>query len=199
MSDAELMAAIRERDTGAFETLAARYRELLARHLQSMVRESNTSADLLQEALLRVWTHADQWEERGSVRAWLFRIATNLALNHLRAQRRRREQPLLLPPLLSDQEEDDSFLPSWMIDTVSLGPEEQAARNERHALLYQLIAALPAEKRDVMLLVHDADLDLRTVAAHLSIPEGTVKSRLHHARTQLARQWHDFDAEEDHL
>src|SRR5687767_2583288 len=78
----------RRRDGAAFETLTARYREPLLRHLVSMVRDGAAADDLLQEALLRVWTRADRWDGRGAVKAWLFRIATNLALNHLRTVRR---------------------------------------------------------------------------------------------------------------
>src|SRR5687767_6259630 len=83
------------RDESAFETLAGRYREPLRRHIASIVRADPLAADdLLQEVLLRVWTRADTWDGRGAVKAWLFRIATNLALNPLRTLRRRHERSL---------------------------------------------------------------------------------------------------------
>src|SRR5262249_33341615 len=96
-SDAELIARVRERDAEAFEILAARYRERVVRHLAGIVRDDGAAGDVTQEVFLRVWTHAAQWDGRGSFRAWLFRMATNLALNHLRSVRRRRELPLALP------------------------------------------------------------------------------------------------------
>src|ERR671932_347450 len=90
-SDPELLAQIRARDAGAFETLFARYRELVRRQAQRIVRDESAADDLVQEVFLRVWTRSEQWDGRGACKAWLFRIATNLALNHLRTVRRRRE------------------------------------------------------------------------------------------------------------
>ena len=62
-----------------------------------LVRDEPAAEDLLQETFLRVWTRAGQWNGQGTFKGWLFRIATNLALNHLRTRRRRPEQPLELP------------------------------------------------------------------------------------------------------
>src|SRR5262245_30078588 len=109
LSDRELMLGVGARDAGAFEELCARYGEPLRRHLQRMLRDADAAEDLLQETLLRVWTHAGQWDGRGAPRAWLFRVATNLALNHVRALRRRPQQPLVPPPDPSDLEEEPAI------------------------------------------------------------------------------------------
>jgi RNA polymerase sigma-70 factor (ECF subfamily) len=192
-TDTQLMAAICARDAEAFEILAQRHREMLRHCLLQIVRDPNTADDLLQETLLRVWMRAEQWDERGAVRAWLVRIATNLALNSLRTCSRRREQPLE-PPRRDVFEEEEPLTPAWLIDPAENRPEELAAQAERRARLQSLIGDLPEEKRDVLRLVVEADMELREVAETLDIPEGTVKSRLHHARKRLARQWHDFEA-----
>ena len=76
-----------------FKQLYAQYGEGILRHVARMVR-SDAAQDLVQEAFLRAWQRAEQWDGRGTFKAWLYRIATNLALNHLRTVRRRREQPL---------------------------------------------------------------------------------------------------------
>ena len=186
------MAGVRERDAAAFELLFARYRERVARHLSGVVRDEGAAGDLAQEVFLRVWTRAEQWDGRGSFRAWLFRIATNLALNHLRTVRRRREQPLEIAPD-PVSEEDDARVPAWMIDAATLGPEAALELAEEQRRLRRLVEQLPEEKREVLQLVHEAEMELREVAAALSIPEGTVKSRLHHARRQLAREWNERD------
>lgn len=195
LSDQELIARVCERDAGAFEALCQRYGGPLRRHLLRMLRDADAAEDLLQETLLRAWTHAAQWDGRGSPRAWLFRIATNLALNYIRAQRRRPQQPLEVPRDPADPDEQPA-IPGWMVDRTSLGPGEALEQAEQLALLRQLVAGLPEEKREVLRLIHDAEMEIGEVAQALGIPRGTVKSRLHYAMQRLARQWRDAENEE---
>ncbi|MFL5803661.1 MAG: RNA polymerase sigma factor [Roseiflexaceae bacterium] len=194
LSDHDLMARVRERNVGAFEALCERYGEPLRRHLLRMLRDADAAEDLLQETLLRMWTHAAQWDGRGAPRAWLFRIATNLALNHVRTLRRRRQQPLDIPPDPADPDEEPA-IPGWMIDRASLGPGDALELAERLALLRRLVAGLPEEKREVLRLIHDAEMEIGEVAQTLGIPPGTVKSRLHYATQRLAREWRDAEGE----
>ena len=63
-------------------------------HIARIVREPAATEDLVQEVFLRVWTRAEQWQGSGTVKGWLYRIATNLSLNHLRSVKRRPQQPL---------------------------------------------------------------------------------------------------------
>jgi RNA polymerase sigma-70 factor (ECF subfamily) len=194
LSDQELMVQVRTGDANAFEALCDRYTPLLRRHLLRMLRDVDAAEDLLQETLLRVWTHAAQWDGRGTLRAWLFRVATNLALNYIRTIRRRRQQPLDIPPDLAEPDQE-SEVPGWMIDTVSLGPDALLELDERHALLRRLLAELPDGKREVLRLIHDDELEIGEVARTLGIPPGTVKSRLHYAMQRLARAWRDSEGE----
>lgn len=191
-SDEELMVLIGTGDPEAYALLYTRYHQPLHRHLLGMLRDTEAAADVLQETLLRAWTHADQWDGRGTPRAWLFRTATNLALNHIRAARRRPQQPLV-PPAESANPEDEISVPSWMIDTVSLGPDDKVALTERNALLRRLVAELPREKQEVLRLVHEAGMEIAEAAQALGIPPGTVKSRLHYATRRLARAWREAD------
>jgi RNA polymerase sigma-70 factor, ECF subfamily len=193
-SDHELMIGVRERDASAFEALCERYGSPLRRHLLRMLRDADAADDLLQETLLRVWTHAGQWDGRGAPRAWLFRVATNLALNHVRTLRRRPQQPLVLPPDPLEADEEPT-IPGWMVDTVSLGPGEALELSERRDLLRRLVAGLPEEKREVLRLIHGAEMEIAEVAQALGIPPGTVKSRLHYATQRLAREWRDAEGE----
>ena len=189
-TDQDLLVQIQTGDPEAFEELVRRYQEVLRRHLLRMVRSGDAADDLLQEVFLRVWTHAEQWRGLGSCKAWVFRIATNLALNYIRSAQRHKQQPLDVLANKFD-EDDDSIIPNWIIDSASLGPDEVLEHAERYALLQRLVGKLPAEKREVFRLVHEAEMDIREVAQTLGIPEGTVKSRLYYATKRVAQQWQD--------
>jgi RNA polymerase sigma-70 factor (ECF subfamily) len=192
-SDEELMARIVEHDADAFDVLAARYERILARHLFGILRDDDAARDLVQEALLRVWTHAHQWDGLGSPRRWLLKIANNLALNYIRTVRRRRERPLDVPAESGD--DDEYGAPEWMIDDSSPRPDEALELAEQRRLLRRLMDSLPDDKREVLLLVYEADADIREAAGILGIPEGTVKSRLHSARQRLASEWRSIEPE----
>lgn len=189
--DSDLVARILERDAHAFEVLFERYAEPLCWHLVAIVHSETAARDVVQETFLRVWTHAEQWYGDGPFRAWLYRIATNLALNHLRWVQRRREVPLELPPDADDDEDVPTSVPAWMVDAASLGPEAALEQAEQRARYRQILGRLPEEKREVFRLVHELEMSLRETADALDIPEGTVKSRLYYARAQLARQWRE--------
>lgn len=195
-SDESLIERVLERDAHAFETLFHRYSEMLCHHLTRIVRDRAAADDLVQEVFLRVWGRAEQWNGQGPFRAWLFRIATHQAFNHLRTIQRRREQPLEAPRPPAD-EEDENPVPAWMIDASTPGPDALLEQAEQRGLLRRFIDELPEEKREVFRMIHDAEMEVREIAEALRIPEGTVKSRLHYARRHLARRWRDIAGEQE--
>lgn len=192
-ADQQLISQIVARDTDAFEHFFARYHSAMVRHINKMVRDDGATEDLVQELFLRVWNRADQWDGSGSVKAWLYRIAGNLALNHLRTVRRRPQQrlPTMHQPLPKENwNDDDEFsIPAWMIDDAAVRPDVAIVDAEQRKRLWQMVDTLPDEKRAVLRMVYDANMDLRSVAAALGIPEGTVKSRLYHGRKLFAERW----------
>lgn len=192
-TDANLMDSIRARDAVGFDTLRLRYKSIILYHLMSIIHNADAADDLMQETFLRVWTRAEQWDGRGTVKAWLFRISTNLALNHLRSASRRKET--LLERKLEDEEEDDVLVPEWMIDSVIPGPEAAFENAERAQILRELVDGLPEEKRELIRLVYEAEMDVREAAEMLGIPEGTAKSRLHYSAKRLAREWRNLEDE----
>jgi RNA polymerase sigma-70 factor (ECF subfamily) len=186
LPDQELMEQIQAQQTWAFDQLFERYEVALHRHVYAIVRDEPAADDLLQEIFLRLWTHSNQWNGQGAVKGWLFRIATNLALNHLRSRRRHPEQPLELPENLLE-EDDLPDTPGWLVDTTSLGPAAVVEQVEQAARLQRVLYDLPEEKRELLHLVHQMEFSLREAADELGIPEGTAKSRLHYAREQVKR------------
>ncbi|MEZ4859891.1 MAG: RNA polymerase sigma factor [Caldilineaceae bacterium] len=198
-SDQTLISQICVQDAAAFEAFFARYLAAMQRHMLNIVRDEAATEDLVQELFLRVWTRAEQWDGRGPVKAWLYRMAGNLALNHLRTLRRHPQEPLPTTPKAlpkEDWNDDDEFaIPAWMIDDAAIRPDAFLVEAERRRRFWQMVDTLPAEKRDVLQLVYNAEMDLHSVAKELGIPEGTVKSRLHHSKRQLAERWGPHDAE----
>ncbi|MBI2303085.1 MAG: RNA polymerase sigma factor [Armatimonadetes bacterium] len=182
------------RDEAAFEAVCVRLRPELRRHLLDILRDSGAADDLVQEVLLRLWT-ADPPPAPAGVRAWLHRVATNLALNQLRTARRRPAEPL--DPGRLGAALRDGGVPA--AGALAATPEAAFERAETAGLCRRAVADLPAAHRAVVALVYEADLRLRDVAEVLGVPEGTVKSRLHAARRQLSRRWRELapDWEDD--
>ncbi len=203
LADAECARRIKARDEAAFEQLFERYGAVLQRHVSSIVRsdpEAEAAAqDLVQETFLRVWTRAEQWNGQGSFKSWLFRTATNLALNHLRTLRRHPAQPLAADdPGHRDEwaEEEETLAPGWLVDTSTLGLDASLEQAEERARLAHALDRLPEEKREVIQLVREMELSIRDAAGRLGIPEGTVKSRLHYAEKQFNQAWNELDTDE---
>lgn len=190
-SDCTLVERALSGDAAAFEALLERYRAPIRRHLLRYTHDDVAAQDLLQETFLRVWTRGDQWDGRGTFRAWLYRVATNLGLNHLRTVQRRRETPLETEAEL--EMDEGERVPAWMVDDTSLGPQAALERAEERQQVRRLVAALPNEKRAVLRLVHEMEMTIHDAAEQLEIPEGTVKSRLYYARKQLADDWQALD------
>jgi RNA polymerase sigma-70 factor, ECF subfamily len=192
-TDESLVQRLQQGDNTALDLLYDRYASALQRHVRSMVHNDEASADLVQEIFVHVWQRAEQWRVPGSVKGWLYKIATNLALNHLRSRRRHPEQPLEAPveyqPSEGWQQEAETRVPGRLIDAAALRPEARLAAAERNRQLWQLVDELLPDKRQVFHLVYEAEMDLRSVADALEIPEGTVKSRLHHGKRHLTRRW----------
>ena len=151
--DARLFRQIAEmRDAEAFTALSDIYRAPLHRFLAAQTDNDQAAADdLLQEVWLRLWTRASSFEYDGTVRAWLFRIAANLAANYRRTRTRRRESSLIGE---ADTEND-----------IARGPEEILFRAEQNASVRRLVAELPEDTRELLRLVHEEEQPLRDVAA----------------------------------
>jgi len=197
-SDANLIARILDRDTDAFDMLYARYGEKIRLRLLRIVREESVAQDLAQEVFLRVWTRVEQWRGEGVFAGWLNRMATNLALNHLRSIRRRREHSLEIPKETYDWDDEEGIqVPGWMIDTVTLGADEMVVLQEQHEMIQNLLECLPEEQQEVIRLVVDAQVDIQSAADTLGIPEGTVKSRLYYAKKRLVKEWKDMEIKEE--
>ena len=190
LTDQALMKKVQSGDKLAFDLLYERYQGVIRCYLLRIVHSEAAAADdVTQDVFLRVWIHAHQWSAKGRFKAWLFRIATNLAFDALRAANRHPEQPLSDPDSQPVAEDEVYSFQAWIVDTSTLEPDIAVEMAERQRHLWRLIDQLPEEKRMVLSLVAEMEMSIQTVAERLGIPEGTVKSRLHYARHWVSQNW----------
>lgn len=172
LSDEEVVARVRAGDTPLFELLMRRHNQRLYRAARSILRDEAEVEDVLQEAYVSAFTHLDQFLGRARFSTWLTRIAVHEALH--RSKRKRR--------FTGSEEVVDG------LESPEAGPEKRAFHGELRQILEAAIDRVPEGYRTVFMLREVEGLNTADTAACLSIPEETVKTRLHRARQQLRRQ-----------
>jgi len=185
-ANALLVQKARQGDARAFEQLARDVERPLYRLAVRMVGQVDAE-DVVQDALLAAWRSLASFEG-SSFRAWIFRIATNRALDRLRSRRRHPELPLDPPA-----EEDDDR--SWA-EPAAPGPElaDLAADREALVVVEEALTTLPAEQRAALLLRDIEGFAYEEIAIITAVEIGTVKSRIHRGRLAVrnalvARGW----------
>jgi RNA polymerase sigma-70 factor, ECF subfamily len=177
-SDAELMARVRAGDREAFADLVDRHKDAVVNYLTRISGSRDRAEDLGQETFLRLFRSAGGYVEQGFLRAYLFRIATNLVRSEERRERRQR----LLMPLLGGGESDRS-------EPVA---HSGLLRKELQRELNEAVARLPLRCR-VPLVLHEIEgWSYADIAAELSCREGTIKSRIHRGRQSLKVQLESY-------
>jgi RNA polymerase sigma-70 factor (TIGR02960 family) len=185
----QTLARARAGDAGAFRELTDPHRRELQVHIYRIVGSAQDAEDLLQETLLAAWRGLEQFEERASVRAWLYRIATNRSLDALRASRRRPEEermPQLPEPTrwsepLWLQPYPDLFLDGIPDDAP--GPEARYETKEAIALAFIVgLQHLPPQQRAALVLRDVLGYRAGEVAEMLETSEASVNSLLRRAR-----------------
>jgi RNA polymerase sigma-70 factor (ECF subfamily) len=171
-SDAELMADVREGDRDAFARLVDRHKDAVVSYLTRLCGDRDRAEDLAQDSFLRLFRAADGYREQGFLRAYLFRIATNLVRSEERRERRLR----LLLPFLSGRDRAEPSAASGML------------LQEMHRQVAGAVAALPLRFR-VPLVLHEIEgWSYADIAQELRCREGTVKSRIFRGRRQLKQR-----------
>lgn len=170
--------AARLGDEWAFNTLIDEYRTAAERLAQQILRTEEAAADAVQEALIKAHRAMPRFQD-GNFRSWLLRIVTNTCYDHLRRQRRR-----TAVSLDESAEWVNVELPNHLRAEAE-NPEIVALQQESMRLLLKAIDELPAWHRTVVLLVDVHGYDYSEAAELLSLPLGTIKSRLSRARAAL--------------
>lgn len=166
-AELELIAQAQQGDRQAFGELVRLNRERVINVVYRMCGNVNLAEDAAQEAFVRAWKHLPNYRPRSPFRNWVYRIATNVALDALRRER---------------ETVDIDALPLTVSDE---GPEAAVEGAERGEQVRQAVLALSPASRAALILREYEGFSYREIADTLDIPIGTVMSRLNYARSKL--------------
>ncbi|MHC1765826.1 MAG: RNA polymerase sigma factor [Verrucomicrobiia bacterium] len=181
ISDEQAMWRVQMHDDAhAFAQLVHRWEKPIQRLCTRMLGDPQKGEDLTQDTFARIFARRKEYEIKGKFSTFLWRVALNLCYDELRRVRRRPETPL------NEESEEETWAPS-SFQSPTPGPDAQLVAQEQRHLVREAVLGLPDSYRTVVILRHYENLKFREIAEVLGIPEGTVKSRMAEALTQLHR------------
>jgi RNA polymerase sigma-70 factor (ECF subfamily) len=186
-SDAEIMLRAKAGDQSAFDYLVQKYRRPMISFMYRMARNAAAAEDLAQEVFLRVYRSREKYEASAKFSTWLYRIASNLAVNHARDTRHQRPENTVS----LDEPDQESGLTMDLPDN-SLTAEESIVRRERLAAIRQRVEALPERQKMALIMHKYQQMDYRQIAEVLKLSESAIKSLLFRAYETLRVQLKEF-------
>jgi RNA polymerase sigma-70 factor (ECF subfamily) len=187
LSDADIMLRAKAGDDSAFEYLVQKYRRAMVSFMFRMAHNSAVAEDLAQEVFLRVYRSRGSYEASAKFTTWLYRIATNLAVNHARDTRNERPDKIV-----SLDEKDQETGQSLDVPDHSLSAEENMVRHERMAAIRQRVQELPERQRMAVLMHKYQQMDYKQISEVLKLSESATKSLLFRAYQTLRGQLQEF-------
>ena len=185
-TDAELLVSFAAGDQAAFSTIVTRYKNGLYAFLQKFLNRQDLIEDVFQETFLQLFTSRESFDPARPLRPWLFTIAANKAKDALRKQQR--TAAISISAIAnSDEMSFDDALNTITSDNVV--PYDNLERDEIAVLVRGVIADIPENLREILILAYFNKFSYKQMSQILSIPIGTVKSRLHTAVARFAKDW----------
>ena len=182
-SDVQLMLGVKEGDDSSFDFLLQKYRSPLVNFLYRMVRDRATAEDLAQDVFLRVYRARKEYIPGAKLTTWLFRIATNLALNSLRDNRHEKMAVSLDAPAGNEEDSAPRDLPAR-----EMRIDQRLLERDRVAFIQRAIARLPEKQPAAVLLHKYEEMDYTEIAKILDCTEAALKSLLFRAYENLRVQ-----------
>jgi RNA polymerase sigma-70 factor (ECF subfamily) len=180
-TDVQLMLDVKAGDEASFELLLRKYRTPLINFLYRMVHDVAVAEDLAQEVFLRVYRARQEYAPSAKFTTWMFRIATNLALNSVRDNRHRQMEISMDQPADPGEEDQRGLEVPDRAPTV----EQELVARTRSAMILRAIHALPEKQRAAVLLHKYQGLDYAEIARILECSESALKSLLFRAYETL--------------
>ena len=175
-SDRDLVATAVSGVEGSFEELVRRYQRPISAYVYRMVGNYESALDLTQEIFIKVYSSLRRYRSEFKFSTWIYKIAHNSAIDHLR-RTATREQSLVMGP------ENDEF--DRPVESTRLSPEQESERKERRGEIESVVRALPGNYRELIILRHSQDLSYEEIVEVTGLPLGTVKNRLFRAREMM--------------
>ena len=182
-TDEELIARFQEGDEQAYVELVNRFRNRLMSFIYRYVNDMEQAEDIVQDALLKLYTHKHYYKNIAKFSTWIYTIAANLAKTELRKKKSRKVTYLSQ----MGPEERDYELPAVEPDTDELAQSEYIEKKIQAA-----IQKLPLHFRTVTILRDIQELSYEEISKIVDVPLGTVKSRINRARIQLQKELKDL-------
>jgi RNA polymerase sigma-70 factor (ECF subfamily) len=186
-TDAEVMLRVKAGDESAFDYLVQKYRRPLVSFMYRMARNTAAAEDLAQEVFLRVYRSRHTYEASAKFTTWLYRIATNLAVNHARDTRH--ERPEVMVSLDEPDEETGTTLD---VPDAAVTAEESLVRRERLLAIRAKVEALPERQKLAVIMHKYQQMDYKQIADVLKLSESATKSLLFRAYETLREQLKQF-------
>ena len=187
VSDADIMLRVKTGDQSAFEYLVQKYRRPIVSFMYRMARNAAAAEDLAQEVFLRVYRSRESYEATAKFTTWLYRIATNLAVNHARDTRHERPEVQV-----SLDEPDEDTGTTLEVPDSSLNAEQAIVRRERMMAIRNKVEALPEQQRLAVIMHKYQQMDYKQISEVLKKSESATKSLLFRAYETLREQLKEF-------
>ena len=186
-SDVDVMLRVKTGDESAFAYLVQKYRRPMVGFMYRLCHNPSTAEELAQEVFLRVYRSRTSYEPSAKFTTWLYRIATNLAVNHARDTRHERPENTVR---LDEPDQETGTTPDLADETLSA--EEQILKRERLAAIRSKVNALPERQRIAVIMHKYQQMDYREIAGVLKLSESATKSLLFRAYETLREQLKEF-------
>ena len=187
VGDAEVMLRVKAGDDDAFGYLVQKYRRAMVGFMFRSTRTQAAAEDLAQEVFLRVYRSRESYEASAKFTTWLYRIATNLAINHARDTKNERPENTV-----SVDAKDEETGKGFDIADGSLSAEQNLVRRERLMTIRARVLALPEKQRTAVLMHKYQGMDYKQIAEVLRLSESATKSLLFRAYETLREQLKEF-------
>src|SRR3984957_13598868 len=186
-ADVEAMLRVKTGDESAFSFLVQKYRRPMVGYMYRLCHNPSTAEELAQEVFLRVYRSRTSYEPSAKFTTWLYRIATNLAVNHARDTRHERPENTVR---LDETDQETGTTPDLADETINA--EEQILKRERLAAIREKVNALPERQRVAVIMHKYQQMDYREIAGVLKLSESATKSLLFRAYETLREQLKEF-------